>query len=248
MKIKRWGVYIMVVSIIAIEADARRIRGYYYGWEKFPLIVYTVRGSQLIPVQYRQEQLPFRAGIFHNSRGIALWVEQKRKHGLLSFRPSVVFLSPYVDFRLDRNCEDEYNWIGYLLDEELISGTWVVFPSRTVKNHPEWVKPHRELVEEANAQGYNLNLLTNLEDLPGGQSLGNVILVIDLAYFADRTLLGSVKVEDVILQISRLGDILKDRGMRIEALLVFSSPQFGLGDSEKEKTILDQLLEVFSIE
>lgn len=242
-------IIVVIVAGFVLTTNARRIRSRYYNLEKFPLIVYTSRGSHLIPLQYRREQLPFRGGIFDNLKGISLWIEQKRRNGLLSFRPSVVVLSPYIDFHIDVYSDDEYNWIRYLLNEELVSDVQVVFPSGIERNYPNWVNSHKELVKEANAYGYNLNLLTVLEDLPSGSKLGKVILVIDLAYFADKTLMKSADIEGITLKIARLGEILKHKNIRIEALLVVSSSQFVFQDSKQEKEIiLDQLMELFSVE
>ncbi|RKY37362.1 MAG: hypothetical protein DRP73_01830 [Candidatus Omnitrophota bacterium] len=181
-------------------------------------------------------------GVFENPRDIALWIQQKKRFGLLTRDSALVVLSPYLDFNPDGDIYSDYNWLRFLLEMELVSRVFVIPPSNVVKNHPEWFQCHLTLCEEINKQGYDLNLLHGIKEWPF--YVGDVILVIDLAYFRDKVF---VKGEDIniVMKILNLQRVLKERNVKIEALLIFSWPK-DVREKEAE-IILEQILEVFSI-
>jgi hypothetical protein len=237
---------IWFISLLVFEAYARRVKMYPLESEEFPLIVYSSKGGMLIPVWYRQERFLFRTGIFEQAKGVALWIEQKRKQGLISKIPTLVVLSSFLDCHPELYSDDNYNWLAYLFRKELLREAFVVFPESISQNHPEWLNAHRKIAEDIQQEyGYKITVLDTLDGLPDGEKLRDVILVIDCSYFANKVLVEHpAEMGKLVFQIINLHRVLERNRIRVKAMLLIPSPDY-VGQEEAE-AILEQLLEVFA--
>ncbi len=239
--IKRLYLLILLLDLLVLEAEGRRI---VYP-QRYPFVIYKFQEGRLYPEwRSRRKEFPFPVGIFYSPRGLTLWIKQKEGQGLLSPTSHLVVLSPYLDFHPEVDYRDEYNWLRYLFEELAIDKAFVIFPPDIRKEHPEWFQGHSELTEEVRRQGFDLNLLDDIKNLPDSSHLRDVILVVDLAYFADKLFLNSLEYEDLIMRIIDFLRILERKKLRIKAFLILFPSQFV--DTERAEPLLEQLLELLS--
>jgi len=206
---------------------------------------YKVIEGGLVYSEITRDNYPFHFAIIDNPEGVAIWLKQKIYWELLSRNATLIVLSPYLDYNRDMfRVLETSNWLTYVCEYALVKEIYVVLP-KYLKDYPEWKSSLQSIAKEAR-EVYNdpVNLLDKLSDLPKGEELGSVILVIDIPFFSNSKFPSCIpELEEIIFQLNSVINTLKEKRINLEALVIVESPEFSY--NEHIRKIEEQLLEMF---
>ncbi|MCM8784232.1 MAG: hypothetical protein NC818_05620 [Candidatus Omnitrophica bacterium] len=231
---------VLIIFISCPFSYARRVRVVNY-----PLVRYRVLDRGLSYSGYVSNKgYPFQFAIIDYPEGIAIWLKQKIHWGFVSSNPTLVVLSPYLDYnRYGTSRLSNTNWLSYICENSLVDKIYVVFP-KYVEQYPDWKNNLQRMANEARGiYSDPLYLLERLSELPRGDELGKVVLVIDLSFFSNRkSPTYKPELGEIVFQLNSIIYILKDKGIELEALVILEFPEFTY--KEHIRLIEEQFLEL----
>lgn len=217
--------------MLPLPTQARRIRSIY------PVIFYEVVGTNLgtFREDYRYT-FPFPVGVSHHHHVICyLVLKEKGIQGL-----PVIYLDAHHDIFGRKDFPQASNWVKFVLEENIFpQAFWVP---------PQWLGKEREdfkfLFPKTFPQGLNLKLIENLQELPSGSELGQVVISIDCDYFSCQEPFHLASGEEIQEEVKRIVKTLAEKGIEIKMLHIAVSP--GFTTREWENFIKEELLKAFS--
>ncbi|MDP8234140.1 MAG: hypothetical protein P9M06_05010 [Candidatus Saelkia tenebricola] len=236
---------IFILGVCSFSSSARRAKTTCY-----PLEEYNVVGIELSEAKVNGSySFPFPVSISQHHVAAYLWIKEMIAEGRLPKGLSLVYLDTHIDYMLsDNKPVQSSNWVRFALTDEICSEAILALP--------EWLEVDEHLYYRVTHvydpaskirmfYEHDLNVLSELESLSDGETLGPIILSIDCDYFSNMGYPNHrVSPREIREEIDKIVRILKEKNIQIAALNIAVSPGYTWLD--QEIFIKDALLEAFS--
>lgn len=221
---------IILVLIIPSSSQARRIKSIY------PITFYEVVGTTLgtFKEDYRYT-FPFPVVVSPHHVSCYLWLKERGIQGL-----PLIYFDAHHDLFGNKDVPQSSNWVRFVLEENISPQAFWIVPPWLVKEREDF----ESLFPRIFPRGINLRLVEDLQELPSGSELGEVILSIDCDYFSSYDPFHWAYREEIRKEIERIVETLADKGIKIKMLHIAVSP--GFTTREWENFIKEELLKAFS--
>ncbi len=137
---------------------------------------------------------------------------------------TIIYLSPYPCYQVGVIKEwQNSNWLRYVLENEYANRAFIVYPPYM----KEESNIKRRFETKLSTAEHKISLLDNFGQLPEGQTLGRVVIVIDASYFSNKqTPQCAPTPEGLPFIVRNAVKKIGSRGLKIEAIVYNTSPGY----------------------